>query len=201
MKRAGVQIVFRSTELGTMKRQEDLPTFHLHVHAIVQMTRKLPKAEWSYLLQRVRGWWRHHFKDSQEVHQAREVCKYVVKPPEIEALSGEELKALYEQTFRLHLVQCLGALKDQRKTFEENDTMPRKESERWVVVKNWNAGRGKPSTSGKPSRNSIVCTLAPAAYLTNIKEPAAIILNYSDKSMIQQDKLARARDAALLGHY
>ncbi|MFC5049555.1 hypothetical protein ACFPK9_02840 [Rubritalea spongiae] len=195
MKAAGVQIVFRSTELGSLERIAGEATFHLHAHTIIKLSRYLPPEDWSYLLKRVRGWWKHHFSDSKEIHSAREACKYVVKPSDVESLEAFELKELYEQMFRLHLVQCLGELKAQRKEFKDADVMPRKQGEIWTTVGNWNAGRGKPST--KPSNgNSLVCTLPPAAYVDRLKEPAAIVMNYMGRKL-HNDRLKRAHEAAL----
>lgn len=196
MKAAGVQIVFRSTELGSLERQEGKPTFHLHAHTIIKLSRFLPPEDWSYLLKRVRKWWKHHFSDSKEINSAREACKYVVKPSDVDSLQAEELKQLYEQMFRLHLVQCLGELKTQRKEFKDADVIPRKKGEKWVRMSNWNAGRGVPS--GKPSSgNSLVCTLPPAAYVGRLKEPAAIVMNYNGGPIFDDGKLTRAREAAI----
>lgn len=191
MKAAGVQIVFRSTELGSLVRIGGEATFHLHAHTIIKLSRYLPPEDWSYLLKRVRGWWKHHFSDSKEIHSAREACKYVVKPSDVDSLEANELKELYEQMFRLHLVQCLGELKAQRKKFKDADVIPKKQGQRWTTIGNWNAGRGKPSASdGEPSRNSLVCTLPPAPYVGRLKEPAAIVMNYRD-GIILNDRIKR----------
>jgi hypothetical protein len=34
MKMAGITLVFRSSELGSLQRIKGLPTFHIHCHAI-----------------------------------------------------------------------------------------------------------------------------------------------------------------------
>ncbi|MGJ8672501.1 hypothetical protein [Rubritalea sp.] len=45
----------------------------------------------------------------------------------MEGLAGSKLKELYDQMFRLHILQCLGELKEQRKKIKEADLIPRKE--------------------------------------------------------------------------
>ena len=148
MKQAGASIAFRSTELGDVERSESAaPTFHVHAHTIIHLVRKLPKDEWSDLLKAVRAWWKFHFKDSQRIHQARETCKYVVKPGDLEELSAAELAELYRQTFRLHLVQSLGLLKEQRQFIDENrKKIVRRTVEglsRWEVVDSWEPRKAK----------------------------------------------------------
>lgn len=50
MKAAGISIVFRATELGSIQRVEGLPTFHIHCHAIIDLERKLSREAWSMVL-------------------------------------------------------------------------------------------------------------------------------------------------------
>lgn len=157
MKAAGVSLVFRSTELGEVERPDQgEPTFHVHAHTIVQLARKLPKDEWSGLLAQVRAFWVHHFSDSKRIHQARETCKYVVKPADLEKLTGPELAALYHQTFRLHLVQSLGLLREQQNQIKDGRKRivrrGKGPASRWEVVDAWDPLRSRKkvdeSTSG-----------------------------------------------------
>ena len=83
MKAAGISIVFRATELGSLQRVEGKPTFHIHCHAIIHLGRKLGKDAWSLLLGKVREWWQFHFADARKIEMAREACKYVVKPGDL----------------------------------------------------------------------------------------------------------------------
>lgn len=210
MKAAGAELVFRSTELGEVERDESgAPTFHVHAHAIVRLREKLSPELWTWLLGAVRGWWKHHFKDSQRIHQAREACKYVVKPGDLDRLTGPELAMLHRQLFRLHLVQCLGLLKERRRKEEEgNRKLVRRgegDASRWELVENWNEKRGRrdpeegaPSVGGE-LKDWVVCTLPPSFALSPRAEPLAVVLNFTGTGDCLADhrKLARLREACL----
>ncbi len=196
MKMAGITIVFRSSELGSLQRIEDLPTFHIHCHAIVHMNKKLPKIVWSTLLGKVREWWQFHFADAKEIQLAREACKYVVKPGDLLGLSGSELKALHEQLFKLHLVQALGPLREQRKNREETKERFHRVSgplgSKLVTVPNWNTRPPASLTSGgSPRPDTVLATLVPAPYFSRITEPAAIVMNRSKEAIRERSERLR----------
>jgi hypothetical protein len=179
-------------------------TFHVHVHAIVHLAKKLKPEQWSEMLGAVRRWWKHHFKDSQQIHQAREACKYVVKPGDLEGLSAPELAALHHQLFRLHIVQCLGALKEQRMKIEESRTrlvvFTEGLSSRWEVVPEWNETRAKKPeeekrmVSEKAPDDWIVCTLQPSFALSKRAEPLAVVLNYSGQRLPENRRIKMLRE-------
>lgn len=205
LRAAGVEIVFRSTELGDVVRDESgAATFHVHAHVIVDLKRKLPKAEWSAVLGAVRKWWKHHFADSKQIHQAREACKYVVKPGDLDKLTAPELALLHHQLFRLHMVQCLGSLKEQKKKIEETRTrlvlLPEGLESRWKIVPEWNAVRGKKdekaaSVYDSPPDDWIVCTLQPSFTLSGRSEPLAVVLNYSGQRIGENRRIRMLREA------
>lgn len=131
MRNAGVEIVFRSVELGTPelaedgKRREDEETgvferdeqgralLHPHLHCVVQLRNgPLSKHRWSELLKQVWAFWGDHWDDARVIRNARECCKYVTKPGEMLALSDDDLVSLHAQLFRLKLVQPMGSLAD-----------------------------------------------------------------------------------------
>jgi hypothetical protein len=62
------------------------------------------------------------------------------EPGELSQLRDEELATLHHQLFRLHPVQCLGELKQQRKTIEEADMKLVRRSDgekvRWEIIPN-----------------------------------------------------------------
>lgn len=196
MKAAGVSIVFRATELGSLQRIERKPTFHIHCHAIIHMGRKLGKDAWSLLLGKVREWWQFHFADARKIEMAREACKYVVKPGDLLELTGLELKALHDQLFKLHLVQALGPLRDQRKNREDTDLRFHRVKSplgtRLETVPNWNT---RPSVIAKTSAaagfDTLLATLAPSPYFSPITEPAAIVMNRSKKSLRETNERFR----------
>lgn len=198
MKQNGVSIVFRSSELGTMKYIDGEPTFHIHCHLIIHMQKKLRPEQWSELLGRVSKWWKFHFKDAKKIQMAREACKYVVKPNDLEKLNPYQLKELYEQLFKMHIVQALGSLKTQRRENEENETklIREKVGLDWKLrpIKNWNKNKRRKAPDegyNEPPTNTIVATMLPAPYFNRKSEPVAIVLNrnkgkLSDKLRVQR---------------
>ncbi|MGK0185180.1 MAG: hypothetical protein ACI9R3_000955 [Verrucomicrobiales bacterium] len=214
MKSAGAQIVFRSTELGEVKRDDcSRPTFHVHAHTIIHLIKKLNKARWSELLRAVRSSWKTHFSDSQRIHQAREACNYVVKPMDLDQLVGKELVELHYQLFRLHLVQCLGALKEQRKSIEESEKRRvfqfNGTCSRWETIDNWDYKRTRktqldPSVEENelihesPVEDWIVSTLPPSFALSKRSEPLAVVLNYTG-NRIEQNSFRAERQQDALG--
>jgi hypothetical protein len=204
LRAAGIEIVFRSTELGEVTRDASgSATFHIHSHVIVDLKRKLSKDDWSHVLGAVRKWWKHHFADSKQIHQAREACKYVVKPGDLDKLSAPELAQLHHQLFRLHMVQCLGSLKDQKKQIEETRTrlikLPEGLESRWKMVAEWNQSRTKKdglvvAPYDTPPTDWIVCTLQPSFALSGRAEPLAVVLNYSGKRISDNRRIMMLRE-------
>lgn len=207
MKAAGVRIVFRSTELGSVERDAmGKPTFHIHAHAIINLERKLSKEAWSLLLGKVRSWWRFHFKDSKQLQQAREACKYCVKPSDLEALSPPELAELHHQLFKLHLVQCLGEFKELRKKLEDTKLkLVRRhdgDKSRWDLVADWNRYRKRKKASKKEKVENeeagpedwLVCTLPPSFALSNRSEPIAVVLNHTGNRISANSRIRLLRE-------
>lgn len=136
MREAGVEIVFRSTELGTPEFNADGTSknggevetdengqmyFHVHAHCVVHLKfGHISKRKWTALLGDVGHFWGRWWKDGGEdkngnatsglIVDPREVCKYVTKPAEMLKLSGEQLVELQKQLCRLKLVQPMGTL-------------------------------------------------------------------------------------------
>lgn len=160
MKEAGVRIVFRSTELGTIETtrkngQLDPDSgaierdekgelwFHPHAHCCVEMEKgRLEKAAWSALLEKVWKHWGDHWDDGGTIRSVRECVKYVTKPTEVQHLSPAETSALFEALSRCKLVQPMGRLADEMKAREEaGRTLVRQRTDDgfvWVEVFNWN---------------------------------------------------------------
>ncbi len=196
MKAAGISIVFRATELGSLQRVDGKPTFHIHCHAIIHLEKKLGKDAWSLLLGKVREWWQFHFADARKIEMAREACKYVVKPGDLLHLSGPELKALYDQLFKLHLVQALGPLRDQRRDREETDQRFHRVKSplgtKLETVANWNTRPSAPICSGAPPGfDTVLAALVPAPYFSRITEPAVIVLNRSKEALLKKSTRLR----------
>ena len=73
------------------------------------------------------------FEDAGKIGNARELCKYVVKPQDVLQLLPTELADLYVQTFRLHTVQFWGSLQALRNKCDRSHVKPyrRKRGESW----------------------------------------------------------------------
>ena len=180
------------------------PTLHIHAHVIVHLEKKLSKERWSELLANVRGWWKHHFSDAQRIHQAREACKYVVKPGDLDQLADSELAELHHQLFRLHLVQCLGAFKEQRKDIEDTKRrlvrVPAPVSSRWELVADWNRGRPAKDLVEAPTKHDsapddwLLCTLPPSFALSERAEPLAVVLNYTGQWIAKNRRIIALRE-------
>lgn len=207
MQSAGAQIVFRSTELGSIDRDDEgEPTFHIHAHLIVYLKKKLPKNDWRHLLVQVRAWWKFHFKEAEQIHRAREACKYVVKPQELHKLNALELKLLYHEMFKLHLVQPMGVFKSQIKELaEKNQKLIRtKEGDNWKLknIPKWISNRKNcrdpfPYYKKEQPFNWILTTLPPAPILSPVSEPVAVVLNYCGKEVFHKKQARKARIAGL----
>jgi hypothetical protein len=164
MRDAGLEIVLRSSELGTpeydakgarsggeIERDETGQLlFHVHEHLVVVPTKGfIPPEDWSALLVKVQAFWGAWWKDGGEdgssgrIVQPREVCKYVTKPGEMEKLSGEELVALQDQLSRMKLIHPMGRFADELKEMAaKRERLVREQTPDGPVfqrVENWNA--------------------------------------------------------------
>ena len=205
----GIDIFFRSTELGSVQKSEGVTNLHLHTHCLV----KTPYLkDWSEAVSWINKRWRQLcglspnskwsvFKESGSIYKIREACKYVIKPMELMELMDTELAELYGQLKGLHLVQAKGDFKDARSTFKITSTKPvrrfnGKEYE-WRVVKSVNAKTDaekelircakllEQQSSGEsqlePADNVILSLLEPSCYFSPEFEPAFLVRNYTPK--------------------
>lgn len=161
MREAGVRMVFRSTELGTPETDANGSTldggeierdetgqlyFHVHAHVVVELSKGfIPPEKWSALVGKVGKFWPAWWGEGGAIRNARECCKYVTKPGEMEKLAGWELCALREQLYRLKLVQPLGSLKEEIAARNEPGKRKRlvkrytPDGRVYHVVRDWNA--------------------------------------------------------------
>ena len=129
--RFGVEIVFRSTEFGTLERKTDSlsereagggllfengePLFHPHAHCVVLAKFGYNATKWREACEFVRDFWRRggqklHCDFGEIIGSAREACKYVTKPGDLLQLTPAQLRQLYEITYRAKLCHPLGSL-------------------------------------------------------------------------------------------
>jgi hypothetical protein len=164
MKAAGVEIVFRSSELGTVegprkngqldpeagaigRDEQGRPLYHPHAHCVALLTKgRMARAEWSAFLEKVWAYWQNHWQDGDEfggpIRNVRELVKYVSKPSEIENLTPDETAALFHALRRLKLVQPMGILAEEIKARKAaGRTLVRQRTDDgfiWVEVADWN---------------------------------------------------------------
>lgn len=129
-KRWGGQLVFRSTEFGTVEFDAQLnrvagaggiefdengaPLFHVHAHCVfVSLVGFIPPKKWDQMIREIWDFWGHHWDAGSIIRDARECCKYVTKPADMLKLSPEQLGHMHEAVFRLKLCQPLGVLADE----------------------------------------------------------------------------------------
>ena len=125
MRWAGAEIVFRSTELGTLEVRHESggelehdqggAWYHPHMHCVVHLRNgPLAPAAWRQLLCDVWAFWGHYWDDDSLIRSPKECVKYVSKPGDVVSLAERapaELRQLHEALFRLHLVQPMGELR------------------------------------------------------------------------------------------
>lgn len=97
--------------------------FHVHVHVFVLFHSKLSDEKWEEFMAAMWGkaagiprLWAHHWSYDGKLQKPKEACKYPMKPIDLHtaAMSPDECKAMFGELKGLHLVQCLGVLRDQK---------------------------------------------------------------------------------------
>lgn len=205
----GVNLVFRSTEQGTMKRYgafcQGIATFHVHAHCLVE-TPRLGRSGYSRLLKKVHKRWRSlmHmspdqrwscFHDAGKVRDVREVCKYMVKAQSVLNLHVPELLIFYREVKGLHLVQMLGDMAKERRLMKDQGSRPIRTSDGWRIVQNWNKHseakkkairetkiNGKIYRSTGSSKDVVLALTPPTfQFSPNVCEVSALVCDYSGR--------------------
>lgn len=165
---AGVRIVFRSTEFGSLETTERKKThaeneetggaleggtggrwYHPHAHCIVWFSKgQLPKWHFRALLENVWRFWRHNWDEGSRIRDMREAVKYLVKPGQIVELAQQnpkELVRLQEVVFRKKLVQPMDELARQMKAARKAGLIPalrwKDDVRKWTLIANPNRNR------------------------------------------------------------
>jgi hypothetical protein len=222
----GIEFLFRSTELGSLNRStEQDATFHVHAHVLV----KCPKiADWSGCLRWVNSRWRKMchmspnqkwkpFNDAGKIRNARELCKYIVKPSDVLQLTPTELKELYEQTFGLHTVEFSGSLQALKNRLDRGHVKPvrrnKGESWKWELMPSVNRKAdtygttldltedvNQPESLEVNKWNQVYALLHPSFYFTTHAEPAVLVSKYTgslDDLLDESLQCADVRNALL----
>jgi hypothetical protein len=130
----GAQFHFRATELGSLVRAcrwprtvtpspqtgfegidpgaDDPGELLAHIHSHVFYSLPLTEA-WSWFIGSIWDEWGAHWDHGRTIADAREACKYPVKPADMAFchMTSEETAELYRQLRGLHLVQAMGELR------------------------------------------------------------------------------------------
>jgi hypothetical protein len=158
MKEAGLQIVLRSSELGTPETDRHCSTlnnsgeieqqngeflFHPHAHCIVHLSKGfINRKKWDNIIEKVWAYWVDHWDAGKVIGNVRECLKYVTKPGEMLKLPGADLAELAKQLRRLKLAQPMGVLAEQIKERRESGLrLIRQKTPDGLVlaeVKDWN---------------------------------------------------------------
>ena len=193
MKRAGASFVFRSGELGEIVKTETGLNVHPHIHSVLVLRRRLPKREWSQLLQRIRSYFGAHSQDCGVIQDVRELVKYVCKPSDLEHLDGQDLHKLYQLTKSVRMVECLRNFRKLRRRIRETNHKVVRRQGTLKCVKKWNSKNTPESPQWLtqtevvgPADPSVVSWCVPSAVFTPVTEPCFIVhgLGAGDPSKI-----------------
>lgn len=100
-------------DAGSIERDENgEPMFHPHAHCVFYSRAGFLKEErWAEIIAFVWRHWGDHWDAGKVVGDAREVCKYVTKPGDMDALTPSQLAGVEKALHGLRLVTPLGVLK------------------------------------------------------------------------------------------
>ena len=137
MKKYGCRLQFRATEFGTLYRAcrwprrcinvtgqthfecspgEDDPGeiwLHIHSHVFATFERALGAGEFAQFAKLVWKIWGRHWDYGRTINDAREACKYPVKPADYKfaKFTPEDTDRLYQELYKMRLVTPLDGLK------------------------------------------------------------------------------------------
>jgi hypothetical protein len=100
---------------GRIIFEKNEPTYHPHAHVLVDGPRLSP-AKFEAMKSFVREFMGEgHFRECGIIRKPREVCKYVTKESDMMRLTPVQLCDLERALFKVHMVQPMGALREQRR--------------------------------------------------------------------------------------
>lgn len=212
MKHFGAKFIFRASEIGSLtddagaEVRDDLGRilYHPHAHVLMHLERFLPRPQMAALTRKIGQFWGGAWWGIDgAIEKVREACKYTAKPADLRRLSGPELVALDDALFRLHLVQPLGALRDQIRARRESCLTVKRERRAVfadgkremktvpVVIPDWNAR--KRHRRPDPAAAERVKRRAERALLAASIKTAGVV--FDGEREIQGDLFAKTRPA------
>ena len=117
-----IEVLYRGLEYTRKLRNDDDEnyTYHLHANVLYWPHRQLRSAEWSEFLSYTREKISSHWKDNGKIEDVREIVKYVIKPDDLKDIEANEVKWLFEETFKTRVSTPLNSFKDFVSELEEN---------------------------------------------------------------------------------
>ena len=121
-KKYDIEVLYRGLEYTRKYRNEDdeYPTYHLHANVLYWPHRQLRAAEWSEFLSYTREKISSHWRDNGKIEDVREIVKYVIKPDDLKDIQSDEVKWLFEETFKTRVSTPMNSFKDFVSELEEN---------------------------------------------------------------------------------
>ena len=190
----GIEFLYRGTELagvenGFLPDARGRPTFHLHSHVAVRLHRKLSRGNWDVMLKDVGARWGDVWNEGGRLQNPRELIKYVCKPADLIALQPSQLVQMMECTKGLCFARPLGSLRDWRKILKEDKRRVTQLGGAWRTVPDWNSSTNCACAiveeEPKRKRATIVAITQPAPVFAPMREPCAIVMNYTENSPIE----------------
>ena len=182
MKRHGASFVFRATEFGQIKHNEDNNlTFHPHVHAVLKLERMLRPEDWKHLILSIKAYFVYHSQDCGRIRDTNELVKYCSKPNDLQHLTGCQLIEIHQVTTTKRLYEFLGDLRKQRSHHNEENLRIIRRKGKLKTTLNWVGGVEKlPLWVQSPNEESdarptLVAWTPPASIFTHITEPCFIV--------------------------
>lgn len=163
----GAQMQFRGTEFGTVRlacpvprepgTEGGIPLVHIHAHVVYSLAHQLSPRRWRRFLAKVKNVWRFHWGENGKLENIREAVKYPIKPHDTEHLEPRHVRAIHEATKGLHLVQPLGAFREEIAARRESALKLRRERDaakrlRLCARPDWNAHVGRLTAAEKSAR-------------------------------------------------
>ena len=226
MRDAGVAIVFRATETGSLvddegkeqKNAEGQWLYHPHSHCLVEMTKgRISRHRWSALMCKVWDFMDNNWDDGGQIDSVRECAKYPMKPTDVARLSPDETKQLFTALQGLHLVQPLGSVKALKVEIKEaGQTLLLQRSEEGLkLIRTTNPNRHlkRPEKSEEDKQvekilswddsehegaPKTIATLAPGPFFDRVMRPAVLVCAKTFNINYMQDICKQPYNAALI---
>ena len=117
-----IEVLYRGLEYTRKYRDEndEYPTYHLHANVLYWPHRQLRAAEWSEFLSYTKNKISSHWRDNGKIENVREIVKYVIKPDDLKDIEADEVKWLFEETFKTRVSTPMNSFKDFVSELEEN---------------------------------------------------------------------------------